>query len=75
MIVGTFSNGYCSGEKNYVFFPSGTYYTGTIHLNQIVGKGKLVSQQMEYEGSWEDGVPHGSGTEKYKNGNTYIGNF
>lgn len=30
---------------------------------------------MEYIGSWENGLPHGSGTEKYANGNTYIGNF
>lgn len=75
MIVGIFSDGYCSGEKNYVFFPSGSYYVGTIISNQITGTGKLISQEMEYEGSWESGLPHGSGTEMYANGNTYIGDF
>jgi len=59
ILIGTFSNGYCCGDKNYFIYKDGSYYIGKMSFNQLSGKGKYVCKNLEYDGDWHENIPHG----------------
>ena len=75
MVVGHFSNNYCTGRDSFFIFANGGFYRGNIEHNRIAGKGKYSFKGFEYDGEWRDGVPHGEGIEHHANGDRYIGRF
>lgn len=75
LLVGSFSQGACSGDHNYFFFKDGSLYVGDIIANRISGNGKLTTPAVTYEGEWHDNLPHGRGMETFASGDRFIGSF
>jgi len=42
-------------------FPDGSHYEGGFKKNQFHGKGVFDSENVRYEGQWENNKPHGHG--------------
>ena len=51
-------------------------YTGKLDAeNKFVGEGILIEPFGQYNGSFENGLKHGSGTYKFQNGQKYVGEY
>ena len=58
-------------------YSTGIYEGRVNDLNKPHGEGKYIWNNSDdiYEGSWQDGVRHGKGIQKYSNGDTYQGDW
>jgi hypothetical protein len=71
---GYWVNGKLNGRGGY-FSSNGHYYIGGWTEGKKHGEGKIVSQDMIYEGEFEEDVRQGEGTETWRSGLTYGGEF
>ncbi|MES2848620.1 MAG: PDZ domain-containing protein [Bacteroidota bacterium] len=63
------------GNGTYMF-GDGSYYTGEVHDNNRVGKGRMVlKDSTAYEGQWKGNALNGEGTISFKNGDKHTGTF
>jgi hypothetical protein len=62
-------------KKARIFYPNGELYEGEMTNSNYNGKGKLISQNYEYDGEFVDGEKTGEGTIKYKDGTEYTWRF
>ena len=53
----------------------GAIYEGTIYAGRPSGRGRLVSQELTYNGEFRDGKKHGYGVERDTNGYQYSGTW
>lgn len=58
-----------------VLYPDGVYYEGEWLESKKDGQGFKVTNDGEYEGSFKDGLRHGYGQLKTRNGSVYKGMF
>ena len=58
-----------------IFYPNGDIYDGEMSNSNYNGKGKLISQNYEYNGKFVDGEKDGEGTIKFNDGTEYFGTF
>lgn len=67
----------CYGSNLRVELGGGDYYEGEMARGKFHGKGKLVmtSLGLEYEGEWLNNMRHGRGTETWKDGRSFSGEF
>lgn len=58
-------------------FPNGDEFTGLYKNGKFHGEGILENKRLsyKYEGDFKAGIKEGSGTERYKNGTIYVGEF
>ena len=70
------SNSFRKGRGAYLW-NEGTFYVGYWENNSKNGSGKIFTKEKKlfYEGSYFNGMRHGSGTQIYKDGSKYIGEF
>lgn len=59
--MGIFKNNYCHGSECYAIFKDGSYYKGNISQNILTGQGTLINKTVEYNGNWQNNLPHGQG--------------
>ena len=62
-------------KKAKIYYPNGDIYEGQMANSNYNGKGKLISQNYEYNGEFVDGEKNGEGTIKFDDGTEYSGNF
>lgn len=76
LFEGEFIDGKAAGPGRY-FYQTGAYYEGNVDDNQARGQGKYHSDEISFEGTWEDSKPR-VGAYQLSNGifiNVEEGNF
>ena len=61
--------------KGYLFFKTGEEYKGEWEENRANGFGIYKSKEVKYEGKWKNDRQEGIGTEIWKDGTCYTGEF
>lgn len=64
----------CSQQQT-MELPNGFVYTGTVYDDQPSGRGRLVSNNLVYDGEFIDGKKHGHGVETRSDGHKYTGQW